>query len=88
MAKLWDFLVEHGYAVMLVGMVLVAAGAVMLIQGRQQGLGLREPAVIVAGIGIGVYVTGRVAVLLRGRHRAKRKKEQEHKDDSVDLDSM
>jgi predicted tellurium resistance membrane protein TerC len=87
MARVWDFLCEHGYAVMLVGMVLVAAGAIMLIQSRQSGIMLRQPAFVVAGIGIAVYLTGRVAVVLRDRHREK-KKRREDKDDPTDLDSV
>jgi hypothetical protein len=88
MARIWDFLCEHGYAVMLVGMVLVAGGALMLVQSRQTGVGLREPAFIIAGIGIAIYVTGRIAVVVQGRRRVRRKKERENKDDSVDVDSV
>jgi membrane-bound ClpP family serine protease len=93
MGKVWDFLREHGYALMLGGMILTIAGVLMLFQAQRRGGGLRQAAIAVAAVGVAVYIGGRIGVLFRGskkRQDQQKKKDDEdhHGDDATDLDSL
>ncbi len=63
--KLWGWLREHGYAVMIVGMAVTALGAIMLFQSQRTGGITRQPALAIGIAGVAIYVLGRVAVLFR-----------------------
>lgn len=70
--KVWNFLCDHGHAVMFAGLAVIVAGALMLVHSRQTGSALESYCWPVVTVGICIYVIGRIGAAFRGRGACKR----------------
>lgn len=83
MKKLWYFLVDNPYILMMAGMALLVSGLFMMIQSRDNS-GTKGIAIGLGAVGVILYAGGRI--LIGSRQKFKRKKaepqDSEDNDDS------
>jgi hypothetical protein len=65
--KLWSFICEHGYAIMLAGMVIVAAACIVLFRSRQADSQLGSFVWPIAIVGLAVYILGRIGAAMKNK---------------------
>ena len=78
MKKVVNFLMDHGWTIMLVGFVLCFASFLLFLFGwRYHNFYFLQTAKAIVAIGIVTYVTGRIAVFFHNR----RKKQASYSED-------
>jgi hypothetical protein len=80
--KAWIFVCEHGYVFMLVGIALIVAAAIMLVQSRQAGAPFGPLVWPTAIVGVVIYVLGRAGVAGRNRWSKRKEALQDTRSDS------
>ncbi len=68
MKKIWRIISENAYIVMLIGMIIGITGLLILMRFNHTG-GPREIAIFIGIFGIVLYLTGRVALIFKGKVR-------------------
>ena len=76
MKALLEFLLEHGFALMLIGMVTTVVGLLVLVNRGSAWMVSPAAARAVAATGVVVYVVGRICVAV-GRRRSRKRREEE-----------
>lgn len=67
--RLWNFIGNQGYMIMLVAMGIVIAGALMLVQGKRTMGSAGQFAWPIIITGLAIYVIGRIGVAFRGKRK-------------------
>jgi hypothetical protein len=78
--KITDFLLAHGFKIMIAGFALSAAGMILLIQAQHNNVSLQHVAFGLVGTGLGLYVIGRIFVI--GAQRRTRKLREQARENS------
>ncbi len=69
--RVWNFICDQGYMIMLVAMGIVIAGALMLVQGKRTMGPIVQFAWPIIITGLAIYLIGRIGVAFRGKRKSR-----------------
>jgi glucose uptake protein GlcU len=79
--KMADFFLRQSFKIMIAGFVISAAGVIMFIKMQHKDRVLENTAFTIAAIGIGLWLIGRIGIILQQR-KARKQREQALRDSS------
>ena len=68
-----NFLLEHAFKIMILGFTVSAGGIIFYSQVQRKDLFLSKIAFIITATGIGIYIIGRIGVIIQRREERKKR---------------